>query len=508
MTRPKSPFEELVGHAGVLLGSVARTLGRRVADAADPDRALERSVNALVEIAAARYPLDPGASWQPGAPLRLLLAGRAGADDLGADLRLDEAARLLRHLLGDDLELTTLTLDPQRSRGQLRGVRQLALSGLAPRDLMAAVHGVHGVIACDDATAGSREALARAALTIGALGFADAEHKLAATLGTEFGHLPPTLGALLQRRGGRACLLVRDPASIDRLSPLELPAEPGTVTGWAFEPAADAVGRHLLREAGWDGDAPVVLVCPAAMARPAAPTDLVGAIERALLGDLGGRAPGVAADPPATAALALREATSLRATAEALERLALRRGVFVALVALTPADRAPCEAVAAHLARRPPVFASAELDLGAAVSLLRQASVLVAGREGALVATMPALVPSVGLVGEPRVRALMAERGQPELALEAGDPLLADHLHTTLERLLDDPAPTADAIADAVVAQLGLLGHMGQLLVEHVRARHPERPLRPELGLHGTPWDHLPPLSGAVMRLFEERIRA
>jgi hypothetical protein len=42
---------------------------------------------------------------------------------------------------------------------------------------------------------------------------------------------------------------------------------------------------------------------------------------------------------------------------------------------------------------------------------------------------------------------------------------------------------------------------MGMVLVEHVRAHHPEFPFRPELGEHGDPWDHLPSLPPAVEAL-------
>ncbi|MFT7581371.1 MAG: hypothetical protein ACI9MR_003047, partial [Myxococcota bacterium] len=42
---------------------------------------------------------------------------------------------------------------------------------------------------------------------------------------------------------------------------------------------------------------------------------------------------------------------------------------------------------------------------------------------------------------------------------------------------------------------------MGMWLVDYVRERHPEFPFREELGSHGDPWDHLPPLSDAVQAL-------
>jgi hypothetical protein len=48
------------------------------------------------------------------------------------------------------------------------------------------------------------------------------------------------------------------------------------------------------------------------------------------------------------------------------------------------------------------------------------------------------------------------------------------------------------------------MGQMGQTFVDHLRERHPDLPLRPELGGHGDPWAHLPPLSPALRALVEQ----
>ena len=64
-----------------------------------------------------------------------------------------------------------------------------------------------------------------------------------------------------------------------------------------------------------------------------------------------------------------------------------------------------------------------------------------------------------------------------------------------------------EGIDGCVYANLERMGQMGQILVDHVRKSHPEFPFRPELGEHGDPWDHLPPLAPAVQELVE-RVRA
>jgi hypothetical protein len=46
------------------------------------------------------------------------------------------------------------------------------------------------------------------------------------------------------------------------LGKLGISTELGTDTAWTFEPHPDEYGSKVLREAGWDGSAPVLVVCP------------------------------------------------------------------------------------------------------------------------------------------------------------------------------------------------------------------------------------------------------
>ena len=46
------------------------------------------------------------------------------------------------------------------------------------------------------------------------------------------------------------------------LSNLGVPSEVGTDTAWTFEPHPPEYGRKALMDAGWDGETPVLAVCP------------------------------------------------------------------------------------------------------------------------------------------------------------------------------------------------------------------------------------------------------
>src|SRR5690606_41991872 len=70
-------------------------------------------------------------------------------------------------------------------------------------------------------------------------------------------------------------------------------------------------------------------------------------------------------------------------------------------------------------------------------------------------------------------------------------------------RLDADAGAIREGIALTVVDNLRRMGEMGQMLVDHLRARHPDLPIRPALGGHGDPWAHLPPLSAPLQALVE-----
>ena len=55
---------------------------------------------------------------------------------------------------------------------------------------------------------------------------------------------------------------MRNRESARILANLGVPTAPGTDTAWTFEPAPPEEGRALLKRAGWDGVAPVLVVCP------------------------------------------------------------------------------------------------------------------------------------------------------------------------------------------------------------------------------------------------------
>lgn len=482
--------------------SLWRSLTRKLGQV-DADAALMASMAALVELAATRYAVDPGARWKPGEPLKLLFAGYSGTRNTGADVRVEEMIRQVRHLLGDDLaELSILTIDPNGSRGYFRTVRQLHLPQVFPRFVFDTVHQQHGVIACEGSMFKSRFANALSTLMVGALGVAVAENKIAVGYGGEAGQMDPALERLVARYCRGAFVIARNEESQDVLGRLGIQSRAGTDTAWTYEPAPSEVGEALLRQAGWDGRAPVLAICPInAFWWPVKP-DLLRAVGHATTGawakDHYDSIYFHAGGPKVQA----QQAAYIEAIAQAVRRYRAERPVFTVLVGMERLDRSACDALSAALGGAP-TFISDDHDCDVMVSLLRACDRVVSSRYHALVCSMPGLVPSAGITMDERIRNLMVDRGTPELALTVDDPDLADKLYAVLHRLDADADALRDGIGRCVVQNIERMGHMGQILVDHLRERHPDLPVRPELGEHGDPWAHLPPLSPALQALVD-----
>jgi len=486
---------------GTLAGRLATATGRAARGTIDADRHLQRAMAATIEIAATRYALDPGDTWKPGEPLKLLFAGYAGSRNTGADARVEEMVRQVRHLLGDaHVDLSILTVDPRWTCGYFRTVKQIELPRVFPRFLLDTVHRQHGVIACEGSMFKSRFANALTTMMVGALGLAAAENKLSIAYGGEAGHMDPPLRRLVARYCRDSLLVVRNEQSAEVLGALGLKTQPGTDTAWTFEPHPPERVRPLLEAAGWDGRTPVLAVCPIHPFWWPVRPDLGKAVSHAVTGahrDAHYASIYFHDDGPG-----VKDALEgyLGGIAAGVERFRKGRAILPVLIGMEALDRGPCEDLAARLGGAP-VFVADQHDHRTMVGLLRLASMVVSSRYHACVTSMPGGVPSAGITMDERIRNLMADRGQPELVLEVDDPDLGEHLYDVLCRLERDADAITDGIERTVVTNLERMGRMGQILVEHVRARHPDFPLRAGLGAEGDPWDHLPPLSDDLAAL-------
>lgn len=465
------------------------------------DLLLEAWTSLLIEVAKSRCDTRANGTWKPGRKLKLLIAAYNGARNTGEDVRVEEIARQLRCILGEqNVNISVFTFDENLSRGYFGDAKQIYFPNIFPPFLYREVPRHDAAIACLGATFSKTFANATAAYMIGTLGVASAQKKISIAYGAEAGPTDRVVSGMCRRYCGQSLLIMRNEESRVVLKELGLASELGADTAWTFEPHPPEYGQRALREAGWDGKKRVLVVCPnnpfwwpvkASIGKYLART-LAGAYRDSHYRSVYFHRTG------ATAKAGLNR--YINAIAKAVKGYCSREGVFPVFVGLEQLDRHACEA-GAKLLGGVPVFTSAQYDMYQLVSIIRCASMLVSSRYHGIVTSMPGLVPSAGVTIDGRIRNLMRERGHEHLLVNANDENLESKLLAILEGLGRESEAIKDGIGRAVVKNLKLMARMGELFERCVRATHPEFPT---LARERTWEKYLPPSAPHLVRLVEK----
>jgi len=462
------------------------------------DFVLEAWVSSIIEGKKVQWMMGKREPWQPGEKLKLLFAGYNGTRNTGSDVRVEEMLRQVRRILGpENVDLSMMTFNFDRSRGYFEGTTQVRLPDIFPPFLANEVPRHHGVVACEGSMFKSKFANALATMMIGSLGIAAAENKLSIGYGAEAGHMDPLVAKMCGRYCRNSLVITRNDESRKILRELGVPTELGTDTAWTFEPLGAEYGQKALRDVGWDGKTPVLVVCPInpfewpvkASVAKAALHSLTGAYKESHY-----RGPYFHnAGPEADRAYE----HYLRSIANAVAAFRQKKNVFVIMAATERMDARACRRISEKLGGVP-VMTSDDYNMYDLVSILRACRMMVSSRYHGIVTSMPALVASAGITMDERIRNLMNERGHQELLMNVDDPDLEARTLAAFEILDREGERIADGIARTTVRNLKLMARMGVYFEEEVQRRYPEFPTR-----RGQwSWeDYLPPMSEGLREL-------
>jgi polysaccharide pyruvyl transferase WcaK-like protein len=466
----------------------------------DMDVVFEAWVSGLIELNKFEWMLGAGQPWKPSTKLKLLFAGYNGTRNTGSDLRVEEILRQVRRILGaDNLAIRVMSQNFDFTRGYFGDARQVHLPDVFPPFLHSEVRKNDGVVACEGSMFKSKFANALTTMMIGALGIAAAQNKLSVAFGAEAGVMDPLLQKMCRRYCRNSVVITRNVESQDVLGKLGVPTELGTDTGWTFEPHGPEYGRKALLEKGWDGATPVLAVCPInPFWWPVKPSfgkwmahSAAGAFEKSYYRTIYFHRSGAHVD-------AAYE-KYLSAMAGGVEKYRKSRNVFLILVGMEMLDRDACERMAEKLGGAP-VLASDQYDMYQLVSILRMCDRMLSSRFHAIVTSMPAGVPSVGVTMDERIRNLMRERGHEHLLLHVDEEDLEEKIVAALRALDSEADEIRHAMERIVARNLQVMARMGVYFEEQVARRYPDFPIR--RGVVG--WeDYLPPLSPLLCRLLE-----
>jgi polysaccharide pyruvyl transferase WcaK-like protein len=477
---------------------------KQVAKVLDPDKGLETVMGSLIETAAMRHALNLTPQlWESGQPLKLLLAGYVGTRNTGADVRVEEMIRQIRHVLGDDqVELTIMSVDRGLSAGYFRTVRQVELPTVFPGFLFTECPKHHGVVACEGSMFKSKFSSALTCMMSGALGMANAEGKLSVGYGAEAGAMNSSLQSFVRKHCRDSLVICRNKPSRQVLGNLGIRTTAGTDTAWTFDPAPLEVGHELLTQAGWDGQTPLLAVCPINPFWWPVKPDLVKAAANKIAGQYKGEHYKSIYFHQYSEEKKAKNRAYLAGIAQAVNAFAGEQKVFPILVGMEQLDRLACESLQPLLDMEAPLFISDTYDMYQMVSVLRNCAMMVSSRFHAIVTSMPGLVASAGVTMDERIRNLMNDRNHPELFLEVDDEDLGDKLLEILRRLYRDREQIADDIGRVIPQQLELMGQMGIDFEDEVLRVYPEFERRnvPRSWEHYLP--ELPPTIDALMEKY------
>ncbi len=321
------------------------------------------------------------------------------------------------------------------TEGYFEDTQQVHLPDIFPPFLSDEVPKHHGVVACEGSMFKSKFANALTTMMIGSLGIASAQNKLSVGYGAEAGHMDPLIAKdvrplLPEFAGDHTQRRIAHAVCANWASP---PNWAPTRRGRS-SPLPPSMVQGILREVGWDGSTPVLVVCPinpfewpvkASVAKLAART-LTGAYKESHYRSVYFHKSGPAADR------ALEH--YLTAIANAVDAFRKQRKVFVVLAATERLDARPAERISEKLGGVP-VLSSEDYKMYELVSILRACHMMVSSRYHGIVTSMPGLVPSAGITMDERIRNLMRERGHQDLLMNVDDPDLEPKLLAALEKL-------------------------------------------------------------------------
>jgi len=464
------------------------------------DLILEAWVSGIIETSKTQWILGKGKPWQPGEKLKLLFAGYNGTRNMGSDVRVEEMLRQMRHILGaEKVAFSVMSQNFKLSEGYFAGSEQVHLPDIFPPFLYREVPKHHGVVACEGSAFKSKFANALTTMMIGSLGIAAAQNKLSVGYGSEAGHMDTLVRKMCAHFCQNSLVITRNEESRGILRELGVPTELGTDTAWTFEPNPPEYGQKVLRNAGWDGTTPVLVVCPInpfewpvkASVGKFALHGIAGAYKESHYRSVYFHASGAAADRAL--------AHYLRSIANAVDAFRKRRKVFVVLAATERLDARQARRISEMLGGVP-LFSADDYNMWEMVSILRACHMMASSRYHGIVTSMPALVPSAGITMDERIRNLMRERGHQDLLMNVDDPDLEPRLLAALEKLAVEGEAVAAGIGRTVVRNLKVMARMGVYFEEESQRRYPDFPTR-----RGEwSWeDYLPPMSANLRHLVE-----
>ena len=442
-----------------------------------------------------------------GKPLKILLVGYNGSRNTGADARVEELIRQLRHILGDkNIELSIFTLNEELTQGYFKTVSQIKLPKFFHIKLDKEIQKNHMVVVCEGSMFKSKFANALTVMNAGALALATAQGKLAVAYGGEAGEMDEVLKPLVKEGCKDALIITRNKNSSEVLKKLGIDSKVATDTAWTFESDPIDVGRNILRSKGWQDGQHILALCPINPffwpVKPNIPKLLAKPFNSSLKASHYSSIYFHKSDRD----IPFKLDRYLDDIARAALRFTQNRDIHIIVVGSEMLDREPCEILSSKLGNVPK-YISDEYDMYQLISILRNAEYMISSRYHAILTSMQAKVLSIGLSMDERIPNLMKDRNNENLSHHIDSDDIETRLFKSLEYVEKNKDLVRQNIDDCIVNNLHLMGKMGKDLMTYVEEKLPEFPINQELVHSNDFLEFLPPVSTNVANSLKLRDR-
>lgn len=388
------------------------------------------------------------AHWQPGDKLKVLLVGYNGARNTGADVRVATMVQQLKQSLGNDLELSLITLDEDSMLPYIDSDTHLIkLTTNFFQTLQKACSENHVIIIGEGSMLKSKFANGLTLFMCEAAAVAKAQNKPCVAYGVEAGQMDDFIAAAAQDMCSDTYFIARTQQSLDVITGLGLEGHLGTDTAWPFQNGTGTErATSWLKQNGWDGKAPLLGIAAInPFCWPARPS-LPKLLRSKITGDKSMHYSGLYFLSWSEQRKQAFE-NYISALAQAVAQRVRETGSFPVLIGMEKLDADACGTLSGKLAMPHAKMLARDNDGYIISGLLEKLDVLVTSRYHAAVLAFKELVPCVAVSMDERLNNLFSEaQMDSEFLLDVNDINLADEITRALQ--------TADQKREELTKQL------------------------------------------------------
>lgn len=400
---------------------------------------------------------------------KVLLIGYNGNRNTGSDVRVEEIVKQIRAFFSEEqVDITVPTLDLSLTKNYFKGATQVEYAPIFfPFFLFKHCRSYDAIIACEGSMFKSKFTDLVTIFIGGALGLANAYHKLSIGYGGEVGAMSRRLVNFVKRNCQKSYIITRNAESVSALNHLGIKSSLGTDTAWSFIPYDKIISERFIKNRGWEGK-PLLVVCPV---NPFW-WPVKGSVIRYLKFKLFKTDKDLIFNSiyfhQFDENRNLKYQKYISSFANAINKFVSNENYQVVVIGMEKLDQQACEDLRQRLTVQSYLFTSRDYDMYELVGILRLGSIIMSSRFHAIVTSMPVYIPSGGITMDERIANILNGRKDSNLIVRVDDPDLEEKIFQILKELDSNKLKIQSNIKNYFKEQTALLDVMANELKSRI----------------------------------------